>query len=82
MFRLACTVAEGVFSNERLVRFMDAQGEEYTALVDVGRVFSEGGRGWLEVASAGGRDSETLIALPTADGARVWVPSDALQPAG
>jgi hypothetical protein len=78
MFRLACTVGEGVFSRERLVRFRDASGEEYTALVDVGLVHDDGGRCWVDVARTADRGANTLVSIPTADGPRVWVPSASL----
>jgi hypothetical protein len=78
MFRLACTVGDGIFSRERLVRFRDASGEEYTALVDVALVHNEGDRCWVDVVRAADRGADTLVSIPTADGPRVWVPSESL----
>jgi hypothetical protein len=79
MFRLACTVDQGLFSHERLVRFQSALGEEYTALVDAGLVSCEGDQCWFGVTRTAIDDGRSLIAIPS-DGSRVWVSSDALQP--
>jgi hypothetical protein len=79
MFRLRCTVEAGVFSHERLVRFVDASGQQLSALVDADAVQEADGTGWVGVKYRVAQGARTLVALPS-DGARVWVPSDALQP--
>ncbi len=77
MIRLLCKVSDGVFSHERLIRILDATGEEYTALVDADLVGTQGQKSWVGVVRAGFRDDLSLIALPT-DGSKVWVPSAGL----
>lgn len=80
MFKLRCKVGDGIFSNERLIRFIVDSGEEYTALVDAGAVQSEGSDAWIEVVRAQQAGARSLVTLPS-DGTRVWVSSAELQAA-
>jgi hypothetical protein len=63
----------GVFSRERLVKFVDSSGAQQAALVDAGLVHEESGRYWLEVKGQIYTDGNALISMPT-DGSRVIVP--------
>ena len=63
-------IGPGVFSSERLVRFLDSSGEQQTALVDALLVHEQGQ--WLEVRGQMQDEETALISMPT-DGTRVIV---------
>jgi hypothetical protein len=79
MFNLRCDVSNGVFSNERLVTFTTADGEQYRALVDASLVETANGNSLLRVFRARVEAARALIALPN-DGTRVWVACNDLAP--
>jgi hypothetical protein len=77
--RLRCTdVRQGIFRHERLVHFLDATGNEWSAIVDEGLVEMPPRNSLrvrkLEDDGAG----RALIELPTSDSERIWVDKGSL----
>jgi hypothetical protein len=76
MFRLYCSVAPGVFSNERLIHSNDASGAKQSALVDRDVVHGDE-RSWVLVRGVN-EGSTVVVALP-GDGSRVRVPATSVE---
>jgi hypothetical protein len=78
MFRLFCKVGPGVFSNERLIQFLDATGQPHSALVDKEFVEEQAGnRSWIWVRATV-EGPTAVVALPS-DGSRVRVGTEAIE---
>lgn len=70
---LRCSVEPGVFPHERLIRFVDANKVEQTALVGAHLVRSGGLQDCVMVVLRAERGDRVLVTLPTSDADRVWV---------
>jgi hypothetical protein len=77
MWALGCSIEQGVFSNERLIHFRDADGEHQSALVD--HCFVDETARTVQVP--GVTEGQTVIVAIPGDGHRVRVPLTTVVPA-